>query len=120
MISIRKHIKLITYAGILLISMLIANNILFTHIQPIADGTFVVHAHPYDKTENPPTNHEHSEKEIFFLSTISLLGLITLPIFYFIVQFRKKDKHKITLPFYKNVHRSNIRGRSPPSTYPYL
>ena len=54
---------------------MIANKVMYTHIHKLENGRIVVHAHPYDKSENenPGRTHQHVKAELFFLQSLELL-----------------------------------------------
>jgi hypothetical protein len=45
------------------------------HIHKLADGTVIVHSHPYDKTtdDSPYKSHHHNDKEFSFIQTLNVL-----------------------------------------------
>jgi hypothetical protein len=53
-----------------LMSMLVVNKVLFTHLHRYADGTVILHAHPYNKTtdKKPFKTHPHTRKELHFFA----------------------------------------------------
>lgn len=111
---VRHDIKAISYLGMGVIGLLIINSILFTHSQTLSDGSVIVHAHPYDKTENPPTNHKHHENELLILNNITLLFFLAA------IAFSLKgvcvcfEKNHLTQIEYINVLLSRKFGRAPP------
>lgn len=55
---------------------LILNSILFMHLHLLPDGEIIVHAHPFNKTqqaENPLQQHQHSKGQILFFDSLLLL-----------------------------------------------
>jgi len=60
-----------------LISMLIANKVVFMHQHILPNGKIIFHAHPYHKsnTEEPGKTHSHSEVEFLFIENLELLFL---------------------------------------------
>ncbi len=113
MVKIRKYKGLIVFTYLVLTSMLLLNNALFTHSH-LFNGTIIVHAHPFDKTTNPPTNHNHSENEILLLNNISLLYLVALPVISFISHILKENKYALLYTNDYYAFFSTKRGRSPP------
>jgi len=112
--KVRHDIKALSYLGLGIIGLLIINSILFTHSQTLSDGSVVVHAHPYDKTENPPSNHNHHEYELLILNNITLLfflGAIAISLTFAYVYFEKTHLPQIK---YINVLLSRKFGRAPP------
>jgi hypothetical protein len=78
-------IKIITFVMIGIIGMLIVNKSIFTHSHKLADGTFVVHSHPYDRSNdsNPDKTHQHSKTEFLFFQNIEIL----FPLFFLTIAF---------------------------------
>ncbi|WP_372639726.1 hypothetical protein [Ancylomarina sp.] len=111
---VRHDIKALSYLGMGIIGLLIINSILFTHSQTLSDGSVVIHAHPYDKTETPPANNKHHENELLILNSITLLfflGSIAFSLKGACVYFEKKRLPQIE---YINVLVLRKFGRAPP------
>ncbi len=111
---VRHDIKALSYLGMSIIGLLIINSILFTHSQTLSDGSVIVHAHPFDKTENPPSKHNHHENELLILNNITLLfflGAIAISLTFTYVYFDKNHRPQIE---YVNVLLSRKFGRAPP------
>ncbi len=111
---LRQHINTLSYWGMGIIGLLIINSILFSHSQTLSDGSVVVHAHPYNKTSNPPSNHNHHEDELLILDNITLLfflGAIAFSLKDTCVYFEKNYLPQIE---YINVLVSRKLGRAPP------
>ncbi len=72
--SAKGHIGLRIISMFMLIMVLttIFNEIVYIHAHKLADGTIVCHAHPYNTNDDsaPFKSHQHSRKEIVFLSSI--------------------------------------------------
>jgi hypothetical protein len=68
--NLRKFLSLFSFGLLAVILLLQANNTLFHHTHQIAEGKFIAHAHPYS-SEDPPTEHNHSEKELLYLDQIA-------------------------------------------------
>ena len=112
--KIKQHIKLLSFIGLALIGMLVINSALFTHSQTLADGSIVVHAHPYSKTNNPPQDHTHHEDELLILSNISLFFFIAAVSFNFIEQFLNHLKNDLIQVEYIDILLLQRLGRAPP------
>ena len=110
---IQQHIKPLACIGISIIGILIINSILFTHLQPLPNGSFVVHAHPYDK-DNPPSEHNHSDNEIIILNNIALVFFYGVLFLYFIKQATNKEENNILQIRYINILFIQKFGRAPP------
>lgn len=112
--NIRQYIKTLAYWGMGVIGLLIINSILFTHSQILSDGSFVVHAHPYNKSSNPPENHNHHDNDLQIINSITLLFFISLFSFSLkscIVDFKKYDP---TSKDYFEIIVFQKLGRAPP------
>ena len=108
-------IKLTTFLIIGLIGVLIGNELLFTHSHKF-NGETVVHAHPYDKSEDKQQNekHSHNEAELFFFTHINLL----FPLFFltFAILRNLKENRQVSV-FNINYNQHTIlphNGRDPP------
>lgn len=112
--KIKHHIKLLSYIGIGIIGMLIINSILYTHSQTLADGSVIVHAHPYNKTSNPPSNHKHKADELLILNSIVLLFFIVTLSFNFQKQLINFEKTYFPQVRYINILSFRKLGRAPP------
>jgi hypothetical protein len=73
--ALHKADKLITFLMIGLMLMLVGNRALFTHTHKLQDGTFIEHAHPFDKAGDkaPLKSHQHTGSEFMFLQHLGLL-----------------------------------------------
>jgi hypothetical protein len=59
-----------------IVGLLTLNNALFLHMHRLANGSLVVHAHPFSKSnqpENSAKSHQHSKVELQFLDSLLLL-----------------------------------------------
>ena len=63
-----------------LFGVLITNKAIFMHVHKLEDGSIVVHAHPYNESDNktPYKTHHHSKTELLLIQSLELL-------FYFIL-----------------------------------
>lgn len=68
-------IKSVVFLLVGLMSILVVNKALFTHMHRLADGTVVIHAHPYNKTadKKPFKTHNHTQKELQFFAARRIL-----------------------------------------------
>ncbi len=111
---VRQHIKTFAYLSLLLIGLLIINSILFTHTQTLADGTVLVHAHPYNKTDNLPASHHHHKSELLILDQLNVLFFFAAIAFILngaLVVFKKIYLQQLE---YVSVLYSRQYGRAPP------
>jgi len=67
--------KSIAFLMLAIVMMLTVNKALFIHTHQLADGTIVIHSHPYNKTDDnqPIKNHHHNKLEFVFLQNIEIL-----------------------------------------------
>ena len=66
--------------------LLIVNNIVFLHVHKLPNGEIIVHAHPYNKSNDtePIKNHTHSNREYLVLDQLKIYLLLHLYFFLFI------------------------------------
>jgi hypothetical protein len=58
-----------------IVGLLTLNNVLFMHMHRLANGSLVVHAHPFSKSNQPDSSaksHQHSKVEFQFLDSLLL------------------------------------------------
>lgn len=101
---------------LLAFSYQVVNKVVFTHSHILIDGTVIVHAHPYDKTDKPGpvNNHTHTKNEFWLLSINNLL-FSSFSIFIFFL-FKYYEKRIISIkPFYhSHLGINDISNKSPP------
>lgn len=69
-----RKIKIAVFSILIPAMMLLAGNAVFNwHVHKNADGAMIVHAHPYQKTNNSDgaANHHHSAQECFSLQQLT-------------------------------------------------
>ena len=108
-------VKLTAYLIIGLVAILITNQVLFTHTHKFNEET-VVHAHPYDKSEDNQQSkkHSHTEAELFFFAHFNLL--FPLFVLAFLILRNLKENKQLTV-FSINYNQLAIlphNGRDPP------
>ena len=108
--------KLIVLFIIGLIGMLIANNIAFTHVHQLDDGTIIEHAHPYNKANDsePIKSHHHSNAELLFFQNIAILfftAFLTLGVVLFAIS--KRVAFGLILE-HASTYINLYKGRAPP------
>ena len=98
--------------------LLIANKALYMHTHKMADGSIIVHAHPYNKSDDPKPfkSHQHTKAEFLFLENLESLFLLTFLIFS-LIGFKKKIQHS----FYRIINFTPVcnllyNPRAPPLT----
>ena len=95
--------------------LLIINKALFIHTHILEDGTVIVHAHPYNKSEDskPVKTHHHSNYALLFFHNINLLFFISFffafGTFTYIVKFYFSSKKH-----YSYFIGKNKKDRAPP------
>lgn len=117
----RKAVKNITmqfiiYMMIGTIVMLIANKAIFIHVHKLADGTIIIHAHPYNKSNDtkPYKSHHHSDIELLFFQNMEILFLMTF-IAFALLSLAKQVKHIFHLAITYGPTCINLnKGRAPP------
>jgi hypothetical protein len=68
---------LVNWLQLVIIVLLLANTLLFQHRHVLADGTVIVHAHPFKKnTKGEPVDHKHSSDQFLRLSVLYHGGLL--------------------------------------------
>lgn len=112
--KIKHNIKILAYIGVGVMGLLIINSILFTHSQILFDGSVVIHAHPYNKTNNPPQNHHHDKDELLILANIALLFFISSVIYHFNKSLANSDKNDFLQIRYIAILSFKKSGRAPP------
>ncbi|RZT91789.1 hypothetical protein EV201_3002 [Ancylomarina subtilis] len=118
--KVKHNIKRIVYLCVGVIGLLILNNILFTHSQILFDGSVIIHAHPYNKTSNPPQNHHHDKDELLILANIALLFFTAAVIYHFDKTLINSDKNEFQQIKYITILFLRKLGRAPPKDQPQL
>ena len=87
---------------------------LHTHI--LADGTVIIHAHPYHKTDQscPVTNHTHTRNELLSLSLLQILFFSFTFLFFYFFKSGIKHRFSIKLRFYRCLSHSLLKNKAPP------
>jgi len=115
-------VRIVAIMLICLMSLMILDKAFFLHTHKLSDGTIIVHAHPYNKSEDskPFKTHHHSDSIFHFYHIVNLLYPAVILTFSSILSF-KKTKHLLVQ--IKKISCSVIfskKGRSPPvSAYQY-
>lgn len=111
------HMKKFAYLGLYIIGLLIVNSILFTHQHSLADGQIVVHAHPFNQTDNPPAEHHHNKNDLQILQNISLLFFTGALVLGFIAKLAPKENHDALPIAYHQTLAICDFGRAPPKQF---
>lgn len=96
--------------------LLIANKALFMHTHKMADGSIVVHAHPYNKSDDtkPFKSHQHKKAEILFIANLEILVLISFMAFT-LIGIKKKVRYSFYgYTNYAPVYNLLYNPRAPP------
>jgi len=109
-------LKAATYLMISLMGMHITNMVMFTHLHKNADGTVIVHAHPYHKSNDskPYKSHHHTKNELIFFKNLEILFFF-FSLTYALFNFGKKSKYSILITtIYPQTCVLLYKGRAPP------
>jgi len=112
--NITKKFGAICMIGI--IGLLIINNVMFLHSHKLVNGNIVIHAHPYNKSNDsaPFKSHHHSKTELIYLTNLQLLFIFTLLSFIVLDVAKKKSYVVINQQFYPQSFKILYQGRAPP------
>lgn len=105
---------------ILLVAVItsVSNKILYTHVHQLSNGSWVLHAHPYNKTHDtkPIKTHAHSANELTFFHTYYHFLLAFFGMAAVVIAASKKIAIRYVLieiePMLRLGHQ---KGRSPPT-----
>lgn len=116
--TIFKHKILRLIAGLLVLAvcLFIVNNVVFLHPHKLPDGNIIVHAHPYNKSQDsaPFKAHSHTTKELFHIANMQLL-FITAALFILFTQIANyKRVYLYQTPFVNFKYFFRLKGREPP------
>ncbi len=117
--SVNKN-RIIAFIGLLSISWLLINNSVFLHYHKLDDGSYVVHAHPFNKSaEKSDTGgkHQHTNKELLvinFVNTIliSIIMIAGLSIFLKIIV---QKIYTSTFLSFLDIFLDVVKARPPPA-----
>ncbi len=78
-------IRLLAWALLGLWALIMLNSVMYRHTHRLPNGKIVSHAHPYQKSGDGATNHEHTDEELALLQLIEgqVFLLPLLPTFAF-------------------------------------
>jgi lipoprotein signal peptidase len=103
---------------IVILGLLTLNNSLFLHVHKLDSGTYISHAHPFNKsdTTNNGTGHSHTKNEIYIYQILNNLVFVFLVIFSYqlIVLLNKFKGEKVTELFIYSNEISVFKTRPPP------
>ena len=114
--------KLVAALLVFSVGLLIANNVVFLHTHKLANGNIIVHAHPYDKSQDsaPFKKHNHTSKELFHISSMQLLFITAVFSILCILLTTYKKIYFCQPPSIHINYFFKLKGREPPrfqSTY---
>ena len=100
--------------------LLFINNVYFQHVHVLSDGTILLHAHPFNKTDGGTQQHKHSTAEFYTIANFGLYfnsEVITpdFKIYESVYFFRTTD-----LPIFSETNIYCSIGRSPPVQFFFL
>ena len=109
-------IRPISYLLIVMMSIFIINNTLFIHAHKTDDGRIVVHAHPYDKSDDsqPYKSHQHTKTEFLFLDKLKLLFLFIFILFVFLNIINKSRFLFLFITSFTQPYKFLFTSRAPP------
>lgn len=115
--TFRKKIqKLVSGLLVFSVGLLIVNNVVFLHTHKLANGNIIVHAHPYNKSQDsaPFKKHNHSSKELFHISSIQLLFITAVFSILCILLTAYKRVYFFQTPTVHFNYFFRLKGREPP------
>lgn len=96
--------------------MLIFNNVAFTHVHQLDDGTIVQHAHPYNKSNDatPYKTHKHSNADLVFFKNLNILFLVAFFALGLVLSVKKEKVTYELVTEHALAYISLHQGRAPP------
>ncbi|HHW58649.1 MAG: hypothetical protein WBL11_07200 [Bacteroidales bacterium] len=96
--------------------LLIVNNIVFLHVHKLPNGEIIVHAHPYNKSNDtePIKNHTHSNREYLVLDQLKNIFVITFIFFSFLFFSNKILIFKNKIVYHGFDHDKFYKNKAPP------
>ncbi|NHZ85351.1 MAG: hypothetical protein GWP19_05665 [Planctomycetia bacterium] len=109
-------IKSVSYLLIVMMSIFIINNVLFIHAHKMDDSRIVVHAHPYDKSDDsqPYKSHHHTKTEFLFLRNLGFLFLFIFLLFIFLNLVKKLWFSFLNIDSFTQTYKFLFTSRAPP------
>jgi len=104
------------YLALVLMSLYVVNNSVFLHTHKTLSGTYITHAHPFDKAHDsePVKHHQHSKQELTIIASLEIFLFATIAYFAFVVAVHtfKYVTRQVRVP---ELLCSSVRnGRAPP------
>jgi hypothetical protein len=109
-------IQVVTYLVICAIGVLLLNTAVYTHTHKLADGTFITHAHPYNKStdDEPFKSHHHTKAESIFFEALGMF----FPILFLSFILYQLSQLPLKVVFVNLIYEIELikfsKGRSPP------
>ena len=118
--GINRKKQLWAFAGVLIVSMMLMNNIVFLHAHKLKNGQILIHAHPYSKDHDskPFKAHHHSLNDLIQIQHLQLLFFIA---FFLFSVFFFTNGIRSSFPYHHFADKfflKNRAGRSPPCLLP--
>lgn len=114
-----RYQKVIHFLVLLAIGFSIINNAIYIHTHKLADGSIVVHAHPFNKatsSENLPVQtHKHTQHEYVFLDHILVLVPFLLAFYAILLISRKQKQFVHELQHIQKIRINHFYLRGPPA-----
>ncbi len=109
-------IKSVSYLLIVMMSIFVINNVLFIHAHKMDDGRIVVHAHPYDKSDDsqPYKSHHHTKTELLFFDNVKLHFLFVFFLFVFLNLVNKSRFLFLFITSFIQPYKFLFTSRAPP------
>ena len=101
---------------IIVMTALLINKVVYTHIHIEADGSIITHAHPFSKKaqKHPGSGHQHSGAMLFLLDQLDVLIMSMTAVGVIIHHTRSVSYHE-SVPDHKlPAFVPLLPGRSPP------
>ena len=102
---------------IVVLGLFILNNAVFLHAHRLPDGQVILHAHPYNKSQDPGPikTHHHAATELYVLAQLQFLFFVLATVT--AVAFRNGFKRifQLIYPSLYYTYFEKPRGRSPPA-----
>jgi hypothetical protein len=113
-------IRLLAWALLGLWALIMLNSVMYRHTHRLPNGKIVSHAHPYQKSSDGTTNHEHTDEELALLQLIDgqLFLLSSLPDFsFFALSGGWPTWIGLSVALVLLAHLLARRGRAPPKQF---
>ncbi len=108
--------KLVAWLLILAVGLCIVDNVVFLHSHKLSNGQIIIHAHPYDKSQDstPFKKHSHTTKELLQISHLHLLFVIFVFLSVLVSFIGHRKDCFFVLPHVCFKYYFRLKGREPP------